>query len=143
MALLPNQAKKPPQSKDISHGSAYMEMWGLSRPPLLLGDGENQPIGRGLWAFRKAQPRLPSLLSASPCSVSEMERFSELCWFPWDRDIYRLGPQCLFKIQDMEKHTVSHPHCFGHAEWTLVLWSIGHLPVPGGRAAAQISSRVL
>lgn len=143
LALLPNQAEKPPQSKDTSHGAAHMETRGHSRPPLLLGDGGNQPIGRGFGALRKAQPRLPNLLPASPCSVSETERFSALYRFPWDRDIYCLGPQCLFQIQDMKKHTVSRPHCLGHPEWTLVLWSIGHLSVPGGTAATQISSRAL
>lgn len=56
LALLPNQAEKPPQSKDTSHGSAHMETRGHSRPPLLLGDGGNQPIGRGFGALRKAQP---------------------------------------------------------------------------------------
>lgn len=60
LALLPNQAEKPPQSKDTSHGSACMEMWGHQGHPCSWVMEETNPLAEVLGHSEKHSHDCPT-----------------------------------------------------------------------------------
>lgn len=79
LPLLPYRTEKQPRSKDTSHGSAHVEASDHSTgPPLILAEGRNSLIGRGLWPFRRTDAWLSDLLLVSTCPLSKATRFPTL-----------------------------------------------------------------